>query len=258
MVFPAPGGPVMRMEWPPAAATSRARRAAPCPRTSARSGPTAPALAARTASTSRRGRSLGTRPSSRLTAARRVAGPSTSSPGTSPASAAFPRGTTSRRQPARAACSAMASAPATGRSEPSSASSPIAPTPTRAAGAICPDAARVARASGRSYCGPALRRSAGARLATIRRAGTAKAWFASPERTRSRASCTAASGSPTTENAGRPARRSTSTSTVEVSSPRTAGLSMWATTTRRLAPGGHTDRRGGVSAVPRPGNAGLT
>ncbi len=174
------------------------------------------------------------RPSSRSTAARSVAEPRTSTPGTSAASEAFPRGTTSRRQPRRAACSAIARAPGTGRSDPSRASSPTAPTPASAAGAIWPDAQRIASASGRSYCGPALRRSAGARLATMRRAGTWNAWLASPERTRSRASCTAASGRPTTEKAGRPARRSTSTSTVEVSRPRTAGLTSRATTRGRL------------------------
>ena len=69
----------------------------------------------------------------------------------------------------------------------------------------------------------------------MRRAGTANAWLASPERTRSRASWTAASGSPTTEKAGRPARRSTSTWTVEVSRPRTAGLTSWATTRSEAA-----------------------
>jgi len=37
MVFPAPGGPIMRMLWAPAAATSRARLAADWPRTSAKS-----------------------------------------------------------------------------------------------------------------------------------------------------------------------------------------------------------------------------
>ena len=70
--------------------------------------------------------------------------------------------------------------PGTGRREPSSASSPTAPTPRSAAAGSWPDAVRIARAIGRSYWGPALRRSAGARLATMRRAGTANAWLASP------------------------------------------------------------------------------
>ena len=91
------------------------------------------------------------------------------------------------------------------------------------------DADRMVRATGRSYCGPALRRSAGARLATMRRAGRAKAWLTRPDRTRSRASWTAASGSPITLNPGSPGRRSTSTSTVAVSRPRSAGLTMRAT-----------------------------
>ena len=237
IVLPPPGGPSMSIEWPPAAATSSARRAAPCPRTSARSGPRAPSPLARRAWASSRTGDGSVRPSRRSTAARRVAGPRISTPRTSVASAALPRGTTSRRHPWRAACSAIASAPGTGRSDPSSASSPTAPAPTSEAGATWPDAHRMASASGRSYCGPALRRSAGARFATIRRAGTWNAWLARPERTRSRASCTAASGRPTTEKAGRPARRSTSTSTVEVSRPRTAGLTSRATT-RPKAPRG--------------------
>lgn len=38
IVLPAPGGPVRNMWWPPAAATSKARHASPCPDTSQRSG----------------------------------------------------------------------------------------------------------------------------------------------------------------------------------------------------------------------------
>ena len=37
IVLPAPGGPIIRMLWPPAAATSSARRASPWPRTSEKS-----------------------------------------------------------------------------------------------------------------------------------------------------------------------------------------------------------------------------
>jgi hypothetical protein len=37
MVFPEPGGPIIRMLWPPAAATSSARLATCCPRTSLKS-----------------------------------------------------------------------------------------------------------------------------------------------------------------------------------------------------------------------------
>ena len=130
-------------------------------------------------------------------------------------------------------------------------------------GRAAPSAARIASAIGRSYCGPAFLRSAGARLATIRRGGTAKTWFASPERTRSRASCTAVSGSPTIENPGSPARRSTSTWTVAVWRPITAGLDTRATTARSEARRGVTPpgaivpssawmRAGGREEVRRP------
>ena len=39
MVLPAPGGPIIRTLWPPAAATSRARFAGSCPLTSPKSSP---------------------------------------------------------------------------------------------------------------------------------------------------------------------------------------------------------------------------
>src|SRR3954468_8533363 len=41
IVLPAPGGPIIRRLWPPAAAISSARGASGCPRTSERSGPPA-------------------------------------------------------------------------------------------------------------------------------------------------------------------------------------------------------------------------
>ena len=67
--------------------------------------------------------------------------------------------------------------------------------------------------------GPALRRLAGARLATIRRSGKSKPQLASAARTLSRASLTAASGRPTTEKAGRPRCTSTSTRTGRAAMP---------------------------------------
>lgn len=72
---------------------------------------------------------------------------------------------------------------------------------------------------GRSKAGPSLRRLAGARLTMTFLVGNLYPLLEIATRTRSRASCTAASGRPTTENPGRPALTSTSTSTGEASMP---------------------------------------
>ena len=64
----------------------------------------------------------------------------------------------------------------------------------------CPEAARMARRTGRSYTGPVLRISPGARLTVIRLTGQTKDRFFSALRTRSVASRTALSGRPTMVN----------------------------------------------------------
>ena len=74
-------------------------------------------------------------------------------------------------------------------------------------------ATRTTTASERSKLGPALRRYAGARLTVMRFCGNSKPRLTMAERTRSRASRTALSASPTTLNAGRPWRMSASTVT---------------------------------------------
>ena len=76
--------------------------------------------------------------------------------------------------PAATARSAIASAPGTARNDPSSASSPASATSARASVLSCSVAARIAAAIARSKPGPALRRSAGARFAVIRRCGYSK------------------------------------------------------------------------------------
>ena len=58
----------------------------------------------------------------------------------------------------------------------------------------------------------------------MRRCGNSKPEFLMAARTRSRASCTAVSGSPTMVKAGRPGAMSTSTSTMDPSNPTTAQL----------------------------------
>ena len=99
-------------------------------------------------------------------------------------------------------------------------------TPARPAlpGASWPLAARMPSAIGRSKRLESLGSSAGARLTVMRRAGNSKcAWF-SAARTRSRASRTSVSGSPTMWNAGRPGPRCTSTVTSGASIPASARL----------------------------------
>ena len=110
------------------------------------------------------------------------------------------------------AASAMARTPGTGLIEPSRASSPASATRRSRSGCNCPEAASSAAAIARSKPGPALRRSAGARLAVIRCIGNLKPELTMAERTRSRDSLTAGSGSPTREKLGSPPL-ATSTST---------------------------------------------
>ena len=83
---------------------------------------------------------------------------------------------------------------------------------------------RIAAAIARSKPGPALRRSAGARFAVIRCSGNSKPELTIAARTRSRDSRTAASGSPTSEKAGRPRWMSISTSTGRASTPWSASV----------------------------------
>jgi len=91
-------------------------------------------------------------------------------------------------------------------------------------------AARVPTAIGRSKTGPSFLMSAGARLTVILREGSSQFEFRIAARTRSLASCTAVSGSPTMANAGRPPPTSTSTSIGYASSPRTAAARTFAST----------------------------
>ena len=78
---------------------------------------------------------------------------------------------------------------------PSSDSSPRKTT-FEASVAICSEASSTPIAIGRSYDGPDLRISAGARFTVMRRGGKMNPLFLTAARTRSRASCTAASGKP--------------------------------------------------------------
>ena len=110
------------------------------------------------------------------------------------------------RSPARRAPSATASAPATGRTRPSSASSPTAACSASRSGGICRVAARTASEIGRSKPDPSFRNAAGARLTVIRRfSGHSSDAETTPLRTRCFASWQARSASPTIANPGTPA-----------------------------------------------------
>ena len=144
-VLPQPGGPMKSNACAPAAATSSARRAAACPRTSARSGYRGVASARssmlasgsvasprRCAQTSSRVRATYARP-----------------PLARAASAPLPAGTTSGR-PSRAAARAAGSTPSTGFSSPVSASSPSSSTSPSACTGTWPLAASRPSAMARS------------------------------------------------------------------------------------------------------------
>ena len=122
-------------------------------------------------------------------------------------------------QSASAAASAAGSAPITAISEPSSESSPSATCAATSSFGSTSIAARIDSAIGRSKCEPSFGRSAGERLTVIRFAGSASPIAVIAARTRSRASLTALSGSPTTVNAGKPAAMAHCTSTSRASTP---------------------------------------
>ena len=110
--------------------------------------------------------------------------------------------------------------PGTGLSAPERESSPAKILPCKASTGICPLAASRPRARGRSKAVPLLRRPAGARFTVMREGGRRKPQARRAEKTRSRASRTAASARPTSVKPGRPWRtRSTSTSTGKASTP---------------------------------------
>jgi hypothetical protein len=84
--------------------------------------------------------------------------PSTVIPSTSAASPARVAGSINRVSPAARVPSATASAPRTGLTAPDMDSSPMNAQPSSAAISTCPLAASTEIASGRSKCGPSLRR----------------------------------------------------------------------------------------------------
>ena len=99
---------------------------------------------------------------------------------------------------------AIDSAPRTPITLPERDSSPTAAMPSIASPGSRPMAERMASAIGRSYAGPSLRTSAGARLSVSRATGNCMRQADIAARTRSRLSLTAASGRPTISNIGMP------------------------------------------------------
>ena len=140
-----------------------------------------------------------------------------------------------RVRPWRRAPSAAASTPGTGRTRPSSPSSPIAACPRSASSGTCREAASKASAIGRSKAGPSFRSSAGARLTTILGPGQRSCADAKPLRTRCFASWQARSGRPTSTNAAEPSWTWASTSTRLASSPTSACVIVCASMRSTLA-----------------------
>ena len=168
IVLPDPGGPTIRTLCPPAAATSSARLAVVCPRTSPKSGrgsleADAPAAGLGSEGANSSGRL------SRLTTSARCLSPNTRTPSTTAASAALLCGTMTFEIPIRRAHTAIERVPRTGRSEPSSDSSPT--NRNGPVGCTTPMAPRMPSAIGRSKPAPSFRRFAGARLIVTERLG---------------------------------------------------------------------------------------
>ncbi len=113
----------------------------------------------------------------------------------------------------------MGRIPFTGRRDPSKASSP-ANTGMGSGSFTYFLAASTPRAMGRSSPAPSFFRSAGARFTVMWVSGNRKSEFFTAAFTRSRASFTAVSGSPTISKAGMPLVTSTSTVTISPLIPR--------------------------------------
>src|SRR4051794_25944314 len=219
-VLPTPGGPLRRRPWPPASATSSARRASTCPRTSDRSGTaTSTAVTVLTRSAVEPpemltcGIGTGTRRGRRTriaaAASDKAVTPVTRSPSTSRTSATAASATTIRPTPWAARAAAIGRIPGTVRTSPVSDSSPTNPTVAEP-GRTCSEPSRIPIAIARSIEAPDFRRSAGARLIVIRRGGNTNPAFRSAPRTRSRASWRAVSARPTIVQPGIPGATSTS------------------------------------------------
>ncbi len=220
MVFPLPGGPKRSRLWPPAAAISRARLAASCPATSARS---SAAGGSRRRGGGRRARRQ--RPAARATpppprgaapggreplddrGLERVRLGHHESPAPRPAAPRWRAG--GRRAPASPRRRARARPPGGSPRAPRTGSPPRPP-------------AGPPRWAGRTRCRPCADRP-GARFTVTRFCGSFTPMFRSAASTRTFASCTALAGAaPPGGSRGMPCEVSTSTSTGTTFTPSTA------------------------------------
>ena len=213
MGFPEPGVPTIIKWCRPAAAISSVRFARSWPLTSMRS------LELRVCVTSPGSEgSIGNWPVKWRTTSPKVAVAITWALPTHAASAPDSNGHNTLRFCSVAAI-AVGRAPITGTSVPSRENSPKATWVSATSGGMISRAQRRATAMGRSKCYPTLGRFAGDRLIATRFEGIAIVILLRTVRTRSRASDTALSGSPTIEKAGRPAVTAHCTSTWRASIP---------------------------------------
>ena len=144
----------------------------------------------------------------------------TSIPGTTLASSAFSSGTNTARRPMRRISMTIGIIPLTRLTPPASESSPAKAYSSSSSFLRRFVARRSATAMGRSYMGPSLRTSAGARLTVMAYSSfERKPEFLSAVDTRSFASFTAWSGRPTIANELVDFAELTSISTVDASTP---------------------------------------
>ena len=218
MVLPAPGEPTKNTLWPPAAATSRARRAGAWPRTSARSTDGGRRSAGRRRHRRRRAPRCraGTRRPRPARSRRRPRGPRPAPPRARCRRARRRRRV--RRAPRRWRPRAR---PAWPRARPSATARRRTPTRRRRARAPAPwRPGRSWRPAGRARA--LLAKVPGDRFTTTRRSGHSRPADSTAGRIRSRASCTAAPGRPVSVSDGSP--RPTCASTV-TGCPRPRGRS---------------------------------
>ena len=218
IVFPAPGGPLIRMLWPPAAATTSASTAERCPTTSTRSATVSSCGGSSAAAFGSCSITSTSAPWARATSPSDTAA-TTSTPDTISASSRHAHGTTTRSKPAAAAASTAGRTPGIGRSRPSSPSSPMCTVRASDSARIGCSVARAAIAIATSNPAPRFGRLAGDRFTVIRRRGSGNPWLAHALPMRLTASPRALSGSPMRSNPGVCEERSASTSTIAPSSP---------------------------------------
>jgi hypothetical protein len=208
IVLPAPGGPTIKTWCAPTADTNSASTMSGCPSTSAMSICVPMANFSKVGalvSLARESALLATTPFAPwiLASSARCPIDSTSMPPASSASIWLAIGTTICRTPAALAAITIGNTPRTGRSDPSSASSPMCAVRATDDASQTPAATKIETAMPTSNAEPNLGTLAGERFTVMRLAGNAKPELAQAARTRSLASLSDASGKPTKMKFGR-------------------------------------------------------